>query len=390
MSPIAREADDGSRLAQEVPGNSDSRMLKSRSLAIYVSVWILAVFLAESAWAQQRPAASDPAVPPAPGDMSRLAEGVYVRIVSPDSDAVGNAGVVILESGVLVFDTHFTPEAGDALMSRIKLLTPLPVRLIINSHFHPDHTHGNQAFAGARMIVGSSNTRRDMLQEDIPALNQVQTIALAQVEQLSREIAKEPNAKLQEALRAQLGARQAFLRRMSALKILPPVMTLDDSLNIMDGGREVRLLCLGDGHTDGDIVMVLPEAKIAFLGDLFFNGALPNVEDACVLDWMKTLKEVLKLDVRTYVPGHGPVGTKSDVELFLNYFEELKGLVGPAVKRGDTLEQVVSDLRLPARYSTFGFRNFFAANLQKMYAELKALEVPVPAKAGVKKRGVPR
>jgi len=229
-----------------------------------------------------------------------------------------------------------------------------------------------------------------MLQKDLPALNRVQAIALGQVEQLSKEIAQELDPRKQEALRAQLGERQAFLRRMSALKIQPPVMTLDDSLSIIDGAREVRLLYLGCGHTDGDIVMLLPDEKIAFVGDLFFNGAVPNVEDACVLDWMKTLKEVLKLDVRTYVPGHGPVGTKHDVEEFLEYFEELRGLVEPAVQRGDTLEQVVSDLRLPARYSSYGFKNFFPANLQKMYAELTALAAAAPARHGVKKQGVPQ
>jgi glyoxylase-like metal-dependent hydrolase (beta-lactamase superfamily II) len=177
------------------------------------------------------------------------------------------------------------------------------------------------------------------------------------------------------------------MRRMAALKILAPVMTLDDSLSIIDGGREVQLLCLGVGHTDGDVVLYLPQDKIVFLGDIFFNDAIPNVEDANMLEWMKTLEEALKLDAKTFVPGHGQVGARPDVEKFLNYVEDLKALVEPAVARGDTLEQVIRDLHVPPKYASYSFQDFFPANLQKMYAELKALQSASQQEA-VKKQGL--
>jgi glyoxylase-like metal-dependent hydrolase (beta-lactamase superfamily II) len=145
-------------------------------------------------------------------------------------------------------------------------------------------------------------------------------------------------------------------------------------LSIVDGGREVQLLYLGAGHTDGDIVLYLPQEKVVFLGDLFFNDAIPNVEDANVLEWMKTLDEALKLDAKTYVPGHGQVGSRPEVEKFLTYFNDLKALVEPAIGRGDTVEQVVRDLHVPPKYASYSFQSFFAANLQKMYAEVKALQ----------------
>jgi len=322
----------------------------------------------------QRPTLPSSGVQVSPGNLSRLAEGVFVQIVSPDSDAVSNSGVVVLDSGVLIFDTHFTPEAGEALLEKLRAVTVRPVRYLVNSHFHPDHTHGNQAFAGVRQIIGSSNTRRDMLQKDLPNLNRMQWIAQSQVEQLSRDLSREQDAKKQEALRDQLSSRQVFMRRLASLKILAPGMTIDDSLSIIDGGREVQLLYLGAGHTDGDVVLYLPQEKVVFLADVFFNDAIPNVEDANMLGLIKTLEEALKLDAKTYVPGHGQVGARSDVETFLNYIEDLKALVEPAVARGDTLEQVIRDLHVPPKYASYGFQNFFPANLQKMYAELKGLQ----------------
>jgi cyclase len=348
------------------------------------------VWLSGAAYTHQKVTSPGPVASGTQEELVKLAEGVFVHIVNPDSDEVANSGVVVLDSGVLLFDTHFTPEAGKALEEKIKAVTPHPVRYLINSHFHPDHTHGNQAFASVLQIIGSTLTRRDMLQKDMPSLNRMQIIAQSQIEQMGRQLNQEKDARKQEALRAQLNSRQAFMRRLATLRILAPVMTFDDSLTICDGGREVDLLYLGIAHTEGDALLYLPQEKIAFLGDLFFHDALPNVEDANLLEWMKTLREVLKLDAKSFIPGHGQIGSRQDVEEFLGYFEDLRGLVEPAVKRGEPLEQVVGDLRLPVKYAGYGFRNFFPANVQEMYGELKAVHSVAPPKEGaIKKRAQP-
>jgi cyclase len=371
---------------------TSKRMLERKNnLIVFLTMVpvLLATWLAATLLASQKKEIPPPAAAAAPAELQKLDDGVLVHIVNPDSDAVANCGIVVLESGVLLFDTHFTPEAGQALEELIKSVTAQPVRYLVNSHFHPDHTHGNQAFATARQIIGSTITRRDMLQKDMPALNRMQIIAQGQLEKLGRELGQEKDPRKQEPLRLQLKTHQAFMRRLSSLKILAPLMTLDDSLSIVDSGREVSLLYLGTGHTEGDIVLYLPEEKVAFLGDLFFNDALPSVEDASLLEWMKTLREVLKLDARTYVPGHGRVGSRQDVEEFLGYLEDLKALVEPAVKRGDSLEQVIRDLRLPPKYASFSFQNFFPANLQKMYGELKAAQAAAAPESAVKKGAWP-
>jgi len=363
-------------------------MLERRNELILLVAWVLllaAAWPAASVPGQEKPVAAAPNSA-APAGLQKIADDIYVRVVSPDGEEVANSGVVILGSGVLLFDSHFTPEAGADLEELIKGVTAQPVRYIVNSHFHADHTHGNQAFGTARQIIGSTLARRDMLQKDAPALNRMQAIAQKQVEQLARELSLESNPGKQEALRLQLKTHQAFMRRLASLRILVPSLTLDDSLTIIDGERELNLLYLGAGHTEGDIVLYLPREKVAFLGDLFFNDALPNVEDASPLEWMDTLREVLKLDAATFVPGHGRIGTRQDVEEFLGYLEDLKALVAPAVKRGESLEQVVNDSRLPAKYDGFGFQNFFPANLQKMYAELKAAQPAAAPRGGAKKK----
>ncbi len=321
-------------------------------------------------------------------DLTKLADGVYARIVEPDGNAVANSGVIVFEHGVLVFDTHFTPEAGQALRKAIESVTPKPILYLVNSHFHPDHTHGNQAFQGVPYSICSFNTRRDILQRDLPAFNRTVGAAEAQIEKMQKDLLQEKDASRKESIRAQITARQQLLARMTRLKISAPYITFDETMSIIDGGRDVSLRWLATGHTDGDIILQLPGDKIVFTGDLFFNRALPSSQDANLLGWIKALELLLKLDAERFVPGHGPVGTRRDVEDFLGYLRELRSLVEPAISRGDTLEQVLAEVTLPARYSGYRFQDFFPANVQRMYAELKALQLVESAKetpAGQKK-----
>jgi len=310
------------------------------------------------------------AAAPEDAELVRLAEGVYARIVSPDSNAVTNAGFVVLDHSVLVFDTHFTAEAGRDLLATIRSVTRKPVRYVVNSNWHSDHTRGNQVFRDA-CFIGSTNARRAVLQNDIPSVNRILAIVQKQLEDLRADMEKEEDSTRLERFRAQIEAREKYLRTMSQQHILAPHATVDDELTIVDGSREIRIRYLGKGHTDSDIVVFLPSKKIAFLGGLFFNKSLPNVEDGFILHWMETLEKILELDAEIFVPGHGPVGCKKDVESFLRYFKDLEALVKPAVERGDNLELAMEEIRMPDKYSAYWFQNFFPSNIQKMYRELR-------------------
>jgi cyclase len=305
-------------------------------------------------------------------DLTKLSPGIYANIVSPDSNAVANSGFIVMKQGVLVFDTHFTPEAGKELLAKIRSVTSKPVRFVINSHAHADHTHGNQVFADAQLI-GSTTTRRNVLQFDIPSMNRTIGIAQAQLEELHREMTREVDAARLQQLREQIKPREQYVNTMSHLKIMAPFVTLDDRLIIREQDYKIEIIFLGTGHTDGDTILYLPSAKIAFLGDLFFNRAIPNVQDGNILEWMKTLKKACELEADKFVPGHGPVGSKRDLEDFLAYFEELKSLVESAVEEGHSTEWATREIKVPSKYTSYLFQNLFPSNVQKMYTEVKEL-----------------
>jgi cyclase len=304
----------------------------------------------------------------------KLSEDVYARIASPNGNAVGNSGFILLGNSVLVFDTHYTPEAGNELLNEIRSVSDKPVRYVVNSHFHPDHTHGNQAFTGTHLI-SNYGTRKDILEKDLPALNRAIRVATDKLEKLQKQAENEKNPVRLDSLHRQMKTDEDYLAPLVKLKISAPFVVLEDFFIIQDGSKEVRIQFLGSGHTDHDIILVLPSEKIAFLGDLFFNQAIPNVRDAEVLQWMETLGKILELDAELFVPGHGPPGNRQDVMKFLTYFEDLRALVEPFVIQGKSVELTMQEIQLPIKYSRYKFKNLFPANIQKMYAELKMLQL---------------
>ena len=108
-----------------------------------------------------------------------------------------------------------------------------------------------------------------------------------------------------------------------------------------------------------------------------------------MLPWIATLGAILKLDADVFVPGHGPVGNRDQLKQFLGYLDDLKASVEPRVSRGDSMEQVLRETQVPAKYASFDFQNFFPANVQRMYIELKELrasQAPGPVPKAVKKK----
>ncbi len=309
----------------------------------------------------------------------RLTDDIFARIVNPNGNAVANSGIVVLQKGVLVFDTHFTPEAGRQLLDDIRSITSKPVLYVVNSHYHPDHTHGNQAFPGAH-VIAIERTREDILGKDLPSLNRTISVTESQLDGLRKTASRETNPERRKALREQIQTREDYLATLSRLTIVLPVVVPETYMSIQDGSREVRIQFLGPGHTDTDTVLYIPSERIVFCGDLFFRDAIPNVQDANLLKWMDTLRMILELDADRFVPGHGIVGSRRDVEKFLAYFEQLRAMVEPFVLGGYSVERAMEEIRVPEQYSRYRFMNFFAANVQKMYAELKMeqlLSIPI-------------
>lgn len=221
----------------------------------------------------------------------QLADGVFRRRYrSLDL----NIGLVIGESGALVYDTRASHRQARQLIDDVRQVTSKPIRWAVNSHWHWDHTFGNHEFAGAA-LYGHERCRARLLADGVTA--------------------KEDALKwLGDAGREQL----------DEVVITPPTNTLTREATIDLGSRAVTLSYLGAAHTDNDIVMTVSDADVVFAGDIIEESAPPYFGDSYPLAWPDTVATMRRMGA-LFVPGHGDVMTPERVG---EQLEELEAVAG--------------------------------------------------------------
>jgi cyclase len=228
---------------------------------------------------------------PAPLEIEKVAEDLYNI-----SGSGGNVAVYVTGEGVILVDDKF-PQNVDEIVAKVKSVSDKPIRYILNTHQHPDHTGGNERFLATAEIFAHQNARRNMAEKSQPGLQRV---------------------------------------------------TFSDELQLHLGGKEVRAKYFGRGHTNGDAVIYFPELKIVHTGDLFVRGApfIDYSSGGSAVEWTKTIDEILKMDFGTVIPGHGQVSKKEDLIAFRKSFETMRNRMSDLRKAGKTAEESAKLLRV--------------------------------------------
>ena len=278
-----------------------------------------------------------------------IADGVF-HIVGTGSMAVGaNSVAIVNEDDVMLVDSHVSPAALYVLQEELRAVTDKPIRYVVNTHYHFDHTDGNQMFGEGVEVIGHRFTR-DVLEGDPLSERTYQNFTSgipAQIAQLEIEIEAAGEAD-QEALEEQLFVVENFRDALSEVLPTPPNVTLDRKMTIYSGGREIQLLFLGRAHTGGDVLVFLPEEQILCTGDLLVEG-LAFMGDAYVREWIDTLDAVAELEFDTVLPGHGAAFTgKEKVDSFRSYLADLWTQSSQLHRRGVSVEDAARmvDLRV--------------------------------------------
>jgi glyoxylase-like metal-dependent hydrolase (beta-lactamase superfamily II) len=194
-----------------------------------------------------------------------------------------NIGAILGDDGVLVVDTRISHRQADEILADLRGLTPLPVRAVVNTHGHNDHAFGNHRFRPAP-IWGHERCAR-MIRET--GADQIATVAAA-IPELAADLAE--------------------------VVLDPPDRTFDGEFETLEfdaGGRRVELRFLGRGHTDNDIIVVVPDADVLFAGDLVEADAPPYFGDSYPTDWPRTVERMVDHVRGAVVPGHGTVGDRA-------------------------------------------------------------------------------
>ena len=295
----------------------------------------------------------------------RLADGVFFATGTGLMTTMSNSMVVVNADHTMLVDTSVTPAAARALVQQIREeITPRPIKYVFNSHYHFDHSHGNQIFGDEVEIIGHEYIRKMHLSNVLQQrTNRGFTEVLPnQIAQAKQRIAQATDPKQRAQLETTLKVTEAHWKAVQEVAPKPPNVTFDEVMTLHKGGREVQVHFLGRGHTGGDTMVFLPAERIVFTGDFFEGrpgaGILSYFGDAFIDEWPASLERLKALDFDIIVPGHGlPLRERQQITDFQNYIRDLWRQASALRAQGLTAQQAVEKIDMSKFASQYGLKS---------------------------------
>jgi len=224
--------------------------------------------------------------------LKRITENVFYIL---GGEKKINTGFIIGKNGILMIDSTFSPDDAKQILKIIRSVTQKPIRYLFNTHYHSDHTFGNQVFS--TKVVSHRECRNIM------------------TKLLEREWSRDSIQKYVEE-------NPEWKEKLNNLKITLPDLVFDDKLEIDLGNLKVNLMHVG-GHTKDSSIAHVAQSKVLFAGDLIFQGRYPFMRDGNAGKWLLALTTIKNLDFDVLVPGHGYICDKAEIKHHIDYFENL-------------------------------------------------------------------
>jgi cyclase len=302
--------------------------------------------------------------------IEKVADNVYAALARPQALTNCNAAIFVNTNDVLVVDAHSKPSAAAALIAQIKKeVTPKPVRYLVNTHFHWDHTQGDAAYktAGGKLdIIASDTTKQLMIQLQRDRLKESVEAVPKQIDGLKQRLARAKSPADQEFCKEQIRQLEAYVAEMKSAPLEQPTISFAKSYVIQDRAGDLHLEFRGKAHTSGDIAVFSPQKRVIASGDMI-SGFLPNMGDGYPKPWPKTIDSVGQLGFDKLICGHGPVQPdRARMIQLRNYVDDLTGLVENGKKAGKPLAELQKAITVTSVKSlqSNGYANYIADNLK--------------------------
>tara|TARA_R110002072_G_scaffold142804_4_gene288373 strand:- start:26683 stop:27576 length:894 start_codon:yes stop_codon:yes gene_type:complete len=245
----------------------------------------------------------------------------------------GNIGLNIGTDGIFMIDDQFATET-EQLLSEVKKVSTKPIEFLVNTHHHGDHTGGNANMNSNGTLIFSHDNVRSRL----------------------------------ESMKNEEGFDAKTL----------PIITFSSEMNFHYNGEKIRVFHMHNAHTDGDAMVYFPKSNVLHTGDIFFNGKYPYIDienggtvDGTLNALKRVLEEVINEDTKI-IPGHGPVGSKKDVDLAAEMLSFIEGRINYHYLDKKTIEEVLSMTDITSQFDDLGYGNGYITRekfIRMLYAE---------------------
>lgn len=253
--------------------------------------------------------------------VEKLADGVYAAIARPGGQATSNAFLVEGDDYLVAAGAHFTREVIGELVAAAASVTAKPIRYFILTHHHRGFSHIDFDFPPGKDVIMSWQTWQ---------------------------------------------ALDSEVRDVTA-----PTLFFGDGLTLKLGERTVILSNTGGGHTDGDLLVYLPDSGVLFASDLLYVGSVGYLGDGHMREWVMALEFMEQLGAKRIVPGYGPVSGAGELAEFKAFFKAFLTEVLRHIEAGDTLEKTLRTFSLPKYRDYDGYGRFLRTNVERAYKELQ-------------------
>lgn len=262
----------------------------------------------------------------------KIRDGIYVQSAREVNSTVG---IVLTSEGVVLIDTGQTLVDSRQVAAAVRTLTPLPVRFVINTEVHPDHTSGNFVFSPPAVVINHAGAGDAMRKADNP----------------NRFASASPGIQ---------AAAQGY-------RLVTPHVEYHEKLTLQVGERMFELLRLRNVHSEADTAVWLPRERVLFASSVALPNSLNNIRPFVTLaDMLAGIRMLRSLNPEVVVPGHGSFGTTQIFDENERYFTLLTERVGALVRQGRTLDQVRQELRMP-EYADWAYQERMPTNIDAAY-----------------------
>ncbi len=258
-------------------------------------------------------------------ELTKIADDVYSYVdtknSSPQNSFGANAGIVIGKDGIVVIDTLVSSKQAKRFIKDIRAISKKPIKYVVNTHYHLDHTFGNADFKrlGA-VIISHINDSKNLKAHGETALKNAKDYGLTE-------------------------------KDMKGTRIAYPALAFTDRMEIDLGDQKIELIYIRPSHTDGSVLVYLPDKKILFAGDILFTNYHPFLGEGNIEEWVKVLDYIMTIDVEKIIPGHGPISSKRDIDDMKNYLIAFDKKAKELAAKSNDAEYIAAEIKksLPQR-----------------------------------------